>query len=52
MDWYEEDQEAQQLGEVLPMPRSLTNEEEEAEERREGLFPETQGDEWMFWWQR
>jgi hypothetical protein len=53
MSWWKKDQEAQERGEVQPMPRELTDEELEAQQRREGLFPENQGDDtWLFWWER
>jgi hypothetical protein len=50
MNWWTDDQAAQERNEVLPMPRELTDEEKEAEDRRRTLGPAPTDD--LPWWQR
>jgi hypothetical protein len=49
--WFQRDREAQEQGETLPMPRELTDEELEAQQRREGLIPASQDPD-LPWWDR
>jgi hypothetical protein len=51
MSWWHRDQEAQERGETLPMPRELTDEELEAQQRRESLYPAS-SDPDLPWWDR
>lgn len=52
MSWWQKDQEAQQRNETTPMPRGLTEEEKEAEKRREHLTRASLEDDDLPWWSR